>query len=184
MSFCPYCGKPLNETDKFCQYCGAAVAAAQPPVTPVTPAPVAPVTPVAPVAPVAPAAPEASSVVYQTQKPVVVSGKAKAFGFVGMGLSIEGLIMAVLGLFYTFFGLLVDGAMGDMGAGIGFIYSFVFSFFALPSCIIGNIFSNKAIAMGNPSGVCTAGFRLGKAGIIVSIVTLVLGFFSLIAMAA
>ena len=192
MSFCPYCGKALNANDKFCQFCGASLSVTQPPAPPVTPAPSVTYTPPAtpapsvtytpPVRPVTPVAPVVSTPVYQTQKPPVVNAKAKAFGFVGLGLSIEGLICAILGIFYTFFGLIMDSALQTGGA--GFIYAFVFSFFSLAPSIIGRIFSDRSISMGNTSGVCTAGFRLGTAGTIVSIVMMVLGFFSLMAMAA
>ena len=183
MSFCPYCGKPLNATDKFCQFCGASLSVTQAPTPPVTPAP--PVTYAPPVRPVTPVAPVVSAPIYQTQKPPVVSAKAKAFGFVGLGLGIEGLSMAVLGIFYTAFGLLLDDAMGmyGAGAGVGFIYAFVFAFFSMPCSILGRIFGERSISMGNPSGVCTAGFRLGTIGIVVSIVMMVLGFFSLLTIA-
>lgn len=150
MSFCSNCGNPLDTTSKFCSNCGAPIAQA-----PVAQAPVA--------APVI-----VESAPYIREVPV----KAKVTGFIGMGLSIGGLIMAIIGLLYTFMFISIEPEAG-------FVFSIVFSLFSLPLSIVGRVLCKNSAAMGNRSSACSAGSKLGVAGIIVSGVMLFFGLISL-----
>ncbi len=173
MSFCSNCGKSLTETDKFCKYCGTAAPATAEPVTPVAPAPQpTPVTPVTPVAQPAPTAVQTAPV-YTVPS---CSKKAKALGFVGMGLGIGGLVFAVLGILYTFIGLAVDEILG-------FTYAFVFGIFSMPLSIVGKILSGNSQDAGNCSAPPSVGSKLGLAGIIVTAVMLFIGFICLVSIA-
>ncbi|MBQ3146444.1 MAG: zinc ribbon domain-containing protein [Oscillospiraceae bacterium] len=155
MSFCSNCGNPLEENAKFCSKCGSSVAA------PVESAPAEPVYS----APV-------YTPIYSTPAVIPeVSGKAKAMGFIGMGLGIGGLFISILGIIYTLLG------MGFEGLGFGF--SIAFSLFSMPMSIVGRILSGKSMEGGNFSGACKAGSGLGLAGLIISCVMLFLGFISL-----
>ena len=102
----------------------------------------------------------------------VIDGKTRALGFVGMGLGIGGVVMGALGLLYTMIGLNLEG--------MGFAFSLIFGLFSMPMSIVGRILSNKSIEGGNTSGVCSAGTKLGMAGMIVSAVMLFFGFISLV----
>lgn len=189
MLFCTKCGTQLNPGTSFCHNCGAPVQApAEPAATeplytapaeptyvapaPVEPAYVAPTyTPPAYTPPVyTPPAPEYQNVPVYHAEPVVAP-KAKALGFVSMGLGIGGLFFAVIGLLYTFIGLEADG--------LGFAFALVFSILALPCSILGKVFHNKAEEGGNTSTPPSVGNKLGLAGIIVSAVMLFFGFISL-----
>lgn len=167
MSFCSSCGRPVAATDKFCKGCGAAVAAKEPA------APVEPATPVTPVAPVAPAAPV--TYVTKTYSAPVCSTKAKVLGFVGMGLAIGGLSLAIIGILYTFIGLAVDEALA-------FGYSFGFSIFSFPLSIVGGILCSNSMDQGNRSAAPSVGSKLRIAGIVVSAVMLFIGFICLMSM--
>lgn len=153
MSFCTNCSNPLGAGDKFCKNCGASVVecatAYSVPVTPVIV--------------------ESTPQVYCEP---VCSAKSKALGFVGMGLAIGGLVFGVIGLLYTMMGLSFDGAYA-------FGFAFAFSFFSMPLSIIGGIFCNTSISMGNRSSACSVGSKLRVAGIIVSATMLFLGFIGL-----
>ena len=165
MAFCSQCGSPLDTTSNFCRNCGAPVNA-----------------PVAPAAPQVPVAPS-TSVVYEAA-PVApeVPAKAKAMGFVGMGLGIGGLVMAVIGLIYTLmvFSLEYDSYYGSSGAGFGM--AVIFGIFSLPLCIVAGVLCNKAEEAGNFATPVTVGSKLRVAGIIVSAVMFFFGFISLAAM--
>lgn len=145
MNFCSHCGNPVKEGAKFCDACGAAFEA------PVAEAPVY------------------TPPVYAEP---VVSGKTKAMGFVGMGLSIGGLFFAIIGLIYSLVGLGLPG--------LGFGFSIGFGIFSMPLSIIGRILSNKSIRGGFNSGAPRAGAGIGLAGLIISCVMLLIGIISLI----
>ena len=153
MSYCINCGNQLAENDKFCNACGTKVPESTPEVNTYAQEPVQPY--------------------YAVAKPVevVVSGKNKALGFVGMGLSIGGLFMAVLGLLYT--------AIGMVETGLGFGMAIAFSLFSLPLAIVGRILSDRSGESGNTSKACSVGRGLGLAGIIVTGVMLFLGILNL-----
>lgn len=102
----------------------------------------------------------------------VISGKVKALGFVGMGLGIGGVVFGALGVLYTLIGM----AMPPMGI----TFALIFGLFSVPLSIVGRILSYKSIEGGNTSGVCSAGTKLGMAGLIVSAVMLFFGFINLI----
>lgn len=150
MSFCSNCGNPLGENVRFCANCGASVAEREAPVTPATPVIPADIEPAASVVPV----------------------KAKVLGFIGMGLAIDGLVFAVIGLLYTFAFMAVE-------EGVGFVFALVWSLFSFPLSIIGGVLCNNSIEMGNRSAVCSVGSKLRIAGIIISAVMLFFGFVSL-----
>ena len=194
MAFCPKCGFQLISEDNFCPNCGSVVENRQPPVqeepVPVTPEQAEPeytvsVTPVyaQPSAPVYPipttpvyTAPDAQAYQAQTAVPVVaeptVSAKTKVLGFVGMGVAIEGLFMAVFGLLYTLAGMSMEG--------VGFVFALVWGAFSLPSGIVGRFLCNKSQLAGFKSGACTAGIKVGLAAIIVTAVMLFFGFINLV----
>lgn len=161
MFFCSNCGTALDDGAKFCRNCGAQVAeacSAQPQES------------------VAPAVIEPASQVHN--QPVcgecVVSGKTKALGFVGMGLSIGGLFFAAFGLLYTFIFMTVLPEAS-------FAYAILFSLFSLPLCIVAGVLCNKSIEQGNQSAACSVGSKLRIAGIIVSAVMLFIGTIALFA---
>lgn len=163
MSFCSYCGNQLEESAKFCSKCGSAVAA------PAEPSVAAPV-PTQPVysAPVYTPIYNAPSVIPE------VSGKAKAMGFIGMGLGIGGLVFAIIGIFCVI-GFMSDYYLAEMA----FFWALYLSFFSMPMSIVGRILAGKGMEGGNFSGACKAGSGLGLAGLIISCVMLFLGFISL-----
>lgn len=171
MSFCPNCGNKIENAGKFCPNCGAPIAPAveaAPVETPVYTQPAAPLY-------TQPAAPVYTQPVYTAPvvaEPVVETG-TKVKGFVGMGLAIGGLLFAVLGLFYTLIGMVEEG--------IGFVMAIVFSIFALPLSIIGRSLCGSSAAAGFTSGACSAGRKLGLAGMIVCFVMLFMGLLNLIA---
>ena len=145
MSFCTNCSHPLDAADKFCKNCGAAVAAASVPEAPVIVEP------------------------YSAPAP---STKSKLLGFVGMGLAIGGLVFAVLGLLYTFIGMVSDGVLA-------FAFSVSFGLFSLPVSIVGGVLCNQSMAMGNHATPCSVGAKLRVAGIIVSAGMLFFGLIGL-----
>lgn len=183
MAYCSSCGNYLDPAAKFCSVCGAQVTAPAAPAAPAEPvvaaAPVAEpvVEPAAPVVePVKPAAPvycaPVEPVRTYTAAPTVDT-KTKVFGFVGMGLGIGSLFLAVLGILYTAIGM-----SGGMGAGFG--CSIGFGMFSVPCGIVGMKFCNDSYEAGNTSKVCSIGRKLAIAGIIVSGVMAFLGFIDLI----
>lgn len=189
MAFCPNCGIQLTDADKFCPSCGKAVEERQVPQTPVQEVPVQEATVVTPVyaEPAAPVCPIPTAPVYtapnaQAYQPVptVVAAvpevpvKSKVMGFVGMGLAIGGLFMAVIGLLYTVAGM-------SMGDGAGFALALVYGAFSLPLGIVGRILSGKSRLAGFQSAACSVGSKLGLATIIVTAVMVFLGFVSLLA---
>lgn len=176
MAFCSNCGNQIDANTKFCGICGAPVEA---PVAPAAPA--APATPVTPVqetyyqeTPVQPTfvAPPPVMPVYQAEP--VVSAKDKALGFVGMGLGIGGLFLAIFGIIYTLIGLSAEMGMG-FGMSIGF------GIFTWPLSIVGKILCGRSQDAGNTSGACSAGAKLALAAIIVSAVMMFFGFIDLFA---
>ena len=180
MAFCPNCGVQLTTDDKFCPNCGNSLAARQEETVQVAPtysapvytAPVAPANPI-PTAPVY-TAPTAQA--YQPQYQTVVAepevaAKTKAQGFVGMGLAIGGLVLAVVGLLYTFIGLEIAGMALGMAIGFGI--------FSMPLGIVGRNLCNKSMDAGFRSGACSAGSKVGLAAIIVTIVMTFFGFISM-----
>ena len=183
MAFCPNCGIELTGEDKFCPGCGKAVEARQAPVQeatvqeiPVTPVYAEPSAPVYPI-PTAPVYTAPTAAAYQAASTTVtavteVPVKAKVMGFVGMGLSIGGLMFGVIGLLYTFLGL-------SIGEGAGFMFAFVYGAFTLPLGLIGRSLCNKSQWAGFQSAACSVGSKLGIATIIVTAVMLFFGFVSL-----
>lgn len=153
MLFCSNCGNSLNEDVKFCPNCGTAIPEKDPTPAPATPVYEAPV--------------------YEVPAVPVVSTKAKVLGYIGMGLAIGGLVLAVIGLIYTFFGMAI-------GEKVGFVFSFVFGCGSFPLSIVGGVLCNNSIHMGNHSAPCSVGTKLRVAGIIVSAAMLFFGFLSLI----
>lgn len=155
MSFCVKCGYRIESDDKFCFACGAPVAGRES-----EPAPVAAPYPVV----------QPGLVPVMTEPPRL-SVKTKVLGFVGMGLSIGGFVIAILGILYTMIFMEIPPA--------GAVFAFYLSVFSMPLSIVGRILSKKSIEGGNQSTVCTVGTRLGLAGIIISAVMLFLGFTNL-----
>ncbi len=158
MAFCSNCGNQLDTSAKFCGNCGAPVAVpAESVAAPELEAPVA----------VAPAEPER---VYMVEP--AVSVKTKVFGFVGMGLAIGGLFLAIIGVLYTLMGCFAE-------IGVGFGFSLGIGAFSWPLCILGKIFCTRSQEGGNTSNVCSIGSKLSIAGMIVSGVMMFLGLVDL-----
>lgn len=179
MSFCSNCGHPLEGGHKFCSVCGARVAepVVTEPVRPAEPvmaepfpvqptmveaAPTQPVQPVQPVYAYAPVQPAVAATPVPTKKD-------KILGFVGMGLSIGGLFLGVIGLLYTFIFLAGEVAVATT------VFALFFGMFSMPLSIVGRILSKKSMDAGNVSTPCSIGCKLGLAGIIVSAVMLFFG---------
>lgn len=114
-----------------------------------------------------------STPVYSQPAPAPVPAKAKALGFVGMGVAIGGLVFAVLGLLYTFIGIATEME------GLAFGYSIAFALFSFPCSIVGRVLCNNSKEMGNHATPCSVGSKMGIAGIIVSAVMLFFGLISL-----
>ena len=109
---------------------------------------------------------------YQQEAPAELPTAVKVKGFVGMGLGIGSLALAVLGLIYTL--ALMGSYYGEaLGMSIGF------AIFSLPFGIVGKILAGQSSDAGNTGAPCSVGSKLGLAGIIVSAVMLFLGFISL-----
>ena len=162
MYYCSNCGKPLDPDAKFCANCGAAVPVSSASAAYAEPVAAAPVT-----------APVVVDPVPRVYAAPVCSTKTKVLGFVGMGLAIGGLFMAVLGIIYTLLGL----STGEEA--MGFAFAFAFSIFSLPLSIVGGVLCGRSSYMGNRSAACSIGSKMRVAGIIVSAVMLFLGFISL-----
>lgn len=177
MAYCSSCGNFMDPAAKFCSVCGAQAAAPAAPAEPVAPPVVEPVAPpvVEPVVE-APAAPT----YYAPAEPArtipvmpVISGKTKTFGFVGMGLGIGSLALAVLGIICVIAGMTI-------GSALGFGYSIGYGLFSWPCAILGMKFSNQSYEAGNTSNVCSIGRKMAIAGMIVSGVMMFLGFIDLV----
>lgn len=153
MSFCTQCGNPVQENAKYCNCCGAPIS-------------------VEPVQDLQQEALVPSYVPAVSAKPVL-STKQKVLGFVGMGLSIFGLVMAAVGNLYTIIGMSLAGA--------GFMFAMIYGAFAIPPCIIGRIMCTNSVNNGNTSGCCTAGITTGLVGVILSGVMLFMGVINLFA---
>ncbi len=110
---------------------------------------------------------------YPAPVETVVPTKAKVLGFVGMGLGIGSLVLAILGILYTLIGFAVDG--------MGFGMSIGFGMFSMPLSIVGKILVNQSIEAGNNTTACSVGSKMSTAGLAVTCVMLALGFTSLIA---
>ena len=155
MSFCSNCGNPVQPDSKFCANCGAVVSEVN-------------------MAPVAPAAP-----VVVEPAPQVVCGEpvcptnARVLGFVGMGLSIGGVVMAAIFLLYT---IVFMGIDGETAFGASLIYGMI----SMPLSIVGGVLSDKGRNMGNRSAVCSVSSKLRIAGIIVTAVMLFVGLIGLV----
>lgn len=193
MRTCPKCQSTVENDMIFCPHCGMEL--------PAEPAPAAPTVviepqPVVEVQPVVEAQPQYQQPQYQQpqyqqpqyqqpqyQQPQyqyeAPKAPSKALKFVGMGLSIEGFATAVLFGLYSFIFSMIE-EMAETGMGFG--YAFCSLLIALPSCIIGMIFSNKCRDAGDLSTVTKVGKSLGLAGIIVSGVTFFIAILALGAM--
>ena len=170
MFFCSQCGNAVEEGSKFCNKCGAPVSTPAPAPTPAAPVYTAPVEQSAPYpAPY----PVPVTTVAPVRNETVISGKEKAMGFVGMGVSIGGLVMAVLGIIYTMLGMSLEG--------MGFYFSLIFGLFSTPMGFVGRSLCTKSAARGNTMSSCSVGTKIGLAAIIVSFVMIGLGLISLAA---
>ena len=164
MSYCSKCGTPLDASSKFCPGCGTLVESAQTPDSSAWNS-----------------VPQTSYSSWDAMDPYstpgvfvppVVTGKAKALGFVGMALSIVGFILACIGLLATV------ATMEEL-KGVALGMSIGYGIFALPMVIVGLALSKKSKNLGFTSAAPTAGVVLGIIGIILVGVMLVLGCISL-----
>lgn len=97
-----------------------------------------------------------------------------ALKIVSMSLSIYGAVMMTLGLLYTLIGLAEEG--------MAFGMSFAFALFSLPMSIVGLCLASKCRDAGDTSAFSRVGKILGIVGIILSAVSLFIGFCSLAAL--
>ncbi len=109
--------------------------------------------------------------VYQQNTAPEVEGSAKVKGFIGMGLSIGGVVMATIG----FIAMLSNFNI----IGVGFACGLVFGIFGLPLSIVGMILSGKAIEAGFVGTPTKLGKIFGLVGTILSGVSIFLSFISL-----
>ena len=91
----------------------------------------------------------------------------------GMIMGIVGFVTALIGLIYT-----LIFVVGEAGA-ISFVFSIIFALESLPLSIIGRSLCHRCIDEGDESKMASSGSGLGLAGIILTIIMLVLGFLSL-----
>lgn len=108
---------------------------------------------------------------YSYNQPAPNRGGNIAMRIVSMVLSISGFSFLILGFLYTLIGL--------VEAEMAFAFAFVFALIFLPMCIVGLILSNKCNNNGDYSTPCRVAKGLGLAGIIVSGVSLFIGFIAL-----
>ncbi len=142
-----------------------------PPAAPTYAPPAAPAPTYAP--PAAPTYSYPAPTGYAAASAPAVDAGTKAKGFVGMGLAIGGLVMAIIGIIACLASIDFDPAYA-FGLTIGY------GIFSFPLSIVGRILCNKSQEAGNTSGACSVGSKLGMAGLIVSIVMMGIGFIALL----
>ncbi len=111
-----------------------------------------------------------------TQKPSLVKK------IVGMALSIEGFVMAIITLLYAFIFIMAAIGTGETEMGmVALVFTFIMAIIGLPGSIIGLIFSNSARNAGDRSALSRIGKGLGLAGIIIFAATFVISILATIA---
>lgn len=167
MAYCFECGTKLEASDKFCSQCGTPVRAYQTPESEVQPVNAMPEVPVMPAEPVAPMVPYAPAEPATPTVPV----KAKVFGFVGMGLSIAGLVFSCIGMLYTLLGMGLEG--------LGLLFAIIYAVIATPFAVAGLVLSKKAKGLGFKGAAATVGVGLGIASCALIGLSLMLGVLGL-----
>ncbi len=183
MYICPNCQNTSDTPSNFCSKCGTpmvekapeVVAAAAPaPETIPAPAPMPepPVYTAPQPMPQAPAftVPQPISIAYEPEKKVPL-GKVIA----GMAIAIAGIFFAAIALLVT---LATIGEDAEIAFGMSFAYG---GFFGFPLSLVGLILSKGAVNAGSTSAMAKTGKILGLIGVILSAVSLGLGFLALIA---
>lgn len=98
---------------------------------------------------------------------------------VGMALSIEGFIGAIVTAIYDFIFLIAVLGSGEAIVGaVTITFTFIMSLIILPFAIIGLAFSNKARNLGDTSIFSRLGKTFGIAAIIITAAALVLSLFA------
>lgn len=175
MSFCPNCGSQVPSDNKFCSVCGSPVDTEKKIETPINYTVAEPTY----TAYSQPAYPTYTEPVVAAPAPV--SAKSKVKGFIGMGVSIEGFIVAILGVIYTLISIAFVAEPYMYEAFIGmFVMAAIFNIIGLVSCIIGRVLCRKSEQEGFTSKACSVGSKLGLVGIILSAVALGVGIICLI----
>lgn len=173
MSICKNCGQETTTNATFCGNCGTALNTEVPHTNmeeqssqPVQPMQSATPTQPYPSAPVYP--------VYGYDKPPVSTG-SKVKGYIGMGLSIEGFVIALFTLFYAFIALSAPYFTREA-------FAFVTIYIAVlqvAASIIGFCLSLSAKNNGFKSGAVTTGFVLGIIGMAIYLFSIFLAFIAL-----
>ena len=116
-------------------------------------------------------------VVYTQPTPVNKPSMVKKI--VGMALSIEGFMFAVITAIYALIFLLAAATSGETEMGLAsLVLTFFMAIFGLPGSIIGLGFSNSARNLGDTSAFSRVGKALGLAGIIIFAACFVISLFA------
>ncbi len=173
MSICKNCGQETTPNATFCGNCGSAMnnepTPASSPEQNTQPTQALHHDAYTQQYPVAPAYP-----VYGYDKPVVPTG-SKVKGYIGMGLSIEGFVMALFTLLYAFITLNVPYPARD---GFAFVTMYL-AFLQIAASIIGFCLSSSAKSSGFKSGAVTTGFVLGIVGMSIYLFSIFLAIIAL-----
>lgn len=160
MYTCPNCGKTYDIPMNFCTICGASMAA-QPNVQQQPESPVEPTTTPAPQ-------------YYKTPAPApAIPTSAKVKSIIGMALSIEGLMSALIGLLYTFIYLVISGYMG-------FVIGLIFFGVSIPFCLAGLLLSISGAKGGCTWKIAKIGKILGIVGVATCGAVLLISLFGLV----
>jgi hypothetical protein len=101
---------------------------------------------------------------------------------IGMALSIEGFVMAIITVLYSFIFIMAAIGTGEPEMGmVALVFTFIMAIIGLPGSIIGLVFSNKARNAGDTSAMSRIGKALGLAGIIVFAACFMLSFLTIVA---
>jgi hypothetical protein len=101
---------------------------------------------------------------------------------IGMALSIEGFVMAIITVLYSFIFIMAAIGTGEPEMGmVALVFTFIMAIIGLPGSIIGLVFSNKARNAGDTSAMSRVGKGLGLAGIIVFAASFVIAILATIA---
>jgi hypothetical protein len=99
-----------------------------------------------------------------------------------MALSIEGFVMAIITVLYSFIFIMAAIGTGEPEMGmVALVFTFIMAIIGLPGSIIGLVFSSKARNAGDTSAMSRVGKGLGLAGIIVFAASFVIAILATIA---
>lgn len=96
-----------------------------------------------------------------------------------LGKKIPSIILGAFGLVFGFFNILYTIVFLSLEPEVAFVFSIIMSFFSFPLSIVGKTLSRKCMDDGDDSKSASVGSGLGTAGIVLTIISLALGFIAL-----